>query len=291
MVEIALALGGGGSKGVAHLGVLRALEKHGFKVKAVAGTSAGGIVGALYAAGYSPDEILARYEKVDQSKMFGRRAGDGPALLGILGINQVLRELLGERTFADLRLPLAITAVDINSATEVVLKHGRVVDAVLATMALPGIFPPQAYEDRLLVDGGVMDPVPVGPVRRLAPGYPVVAVSLSECHPAVSDSIIAPGILGTIPLLEQIARLKVAQALNIFIHSIWVTTCILTETKLALDRPEVIIRPQVHDIGILDSVNPRQAAEKGDLAVETALTQIKYALSWRGRLERRLGLR
>jgi len=118
-MEISLALGGGGSKGFAHLGVLRCLEKEGFKIRAVAGTSAGGIVSTLYAAGYNPDELLDRFKEFDQSRLFGRQPGDGPSLLGVAGINHLLADLLGERTFDDLRIPCAVTAVDLRLEKEV----------------------------------------------------------------------------------------------------------------------------------------------------------------------------
>ena len=127
-MEISLALGGGGSKGFAHLGVLRCLEKEGFKIRAVAGTSAGGIVSTLYAAGYSPDELLDRFKEFDQTRLYGRQPGDGPSLLGVAGINHLLADLLGERTFDDLRIPCAVTAVDLRLEKEVVLKRGRVVE-------------------------------------------------------------------------------------------------------------------------------------------------------------------
>src|SRR5512143_3801216 len=134
-MDISVALGGGGARGNSHVGVLRRLEKEGCRIRAVAGTSFGGIVAALYAAGYSPDEIEAIFCRVDQSKLYGRNPGDGPSLLGLVGVTQWLEETLGDRTFQELKLPCALTAVDLNSAREVILSEGRVRDAVLATIA------------------------------------------------------------------------------------------------------------------------------------------------------------
>ena len=130
-MDITLALGGGGSRGHAHVGIIRRLEQEGFRIRAVAGSSAGGIIAAFYAAGFTPDEMEVQFSKVDQTKLFGRSPGDGPALLGVAGASKWLNEQLGERTFADLKTPCALTAVDIKSAREIVLDQGRLVDAVL----------------------------------------------------------------------------------------------------------------------------------------------------------------
>jgi NTE family protein len=178
-MDISLALGGGGAKGIAHIGVLERLEQHGFRVRAVAGTSAGGIIAAIYAAGFSPAQIIERFTRVDQSSLFGRQADDWPAILGVAGLNRVLHEMLDDCTFAELKIPCALTAVNLDTEEEVVLSKGRVVDAVLATIALPGVF--------LLNSGkGVTwwiwpaDPVPVLPARRLAKNLLAAAVVLSR---------------------------------------------------------------------------------------------------------------
>ncbi len=179
IMEIALALGGGGVKGIAHIGVIRCLAQAGFRINAVAGTSAGAIIGALFAAGYDPDRIQALIGTVDTSRLFARLPQDGPALMGMAGVIHALTPVLDECTFADLKIPFACTAVDIRTAQEVVLHQGQVLEAVLASSAVPGVFPPQLVADCQLVDGGVLDPVPVDLARWLAPDLPVVAVVLS----------------------------------------------------------------------------------------------------------------
>ncbi|HEY6073707.1 MAG TPA: patatin-like phospholipase family protein, partial [Anaerolineales bacterium] len=140
-MDISVALGGGGAKGNAHIGVLRRLEQEGFRIRAAAGTSFGGIVASLFAAGYSPDEIEEIFCEVDQTKLYGRGPQEGPALLGLIGVVKWLEEVLGERTFEDLKLPCALTAVDLTNGREVILNEGVVKNAILATIAIPGIFP------------------------------------------------------------------------------------------------------------------------------------------------------
>ena len=108
MTDILLALGGGGSKGNAHIGVLRVLEREGFHVRAIAGTSAGGMAAAAYAAGYSPDELEAHMASVDQGKLYSFHLGGEPSLLGIGGVEKALYDLIGERNFEELKIPCAL---------------------------------------------------------------------------------------------------------------------------------------------------------------------------------------
>jgi len=283
-MELSLALGGGGAKGNAHFGVIRCLEKEGFKIKAIAGASAGGLFGALYAAGYSPDESIDRFKKIDQSKLYG--LGKGPSLLGTAGVEQVLRDMLGDSRFEDLRIPFAVTAVDIKSGREVVIRQGRLIDALLATMAFPGIFPPREWYGYLLVDGGVLNNVPVCVARQLAPNLPVVAVVLSKPLETEDQVSFPIAFWDHTPMLKPIARLRVAQALNVFLNSIEIGGRGLTELRLKIDQPDVIIRPDVTEIGLLDKVDVAEVALKGEQAAQAALPEIRQAGSWRGGLRR-----
>ena len=287
-MDIALALGGGGSRGYAHVGVIRRLEQEGFRIRAVAGTSAGGIIAVFYAAGFTLDVIMEKFSRVDQSKLFGRSPDDGPALLGLAGARKWLREQLGERTFVDLKIPCALTAVDLKSAREVVLDHGRVVDAILATIALPGILPPHQIQDYQLMDGGVLDPVPVSVARFLAPRLPVVAVILTPLIEQTGSLTRLPLPLPIpAPIVARITRLRVAQAFSIFLHSVDAGARLLTELRLQVDDPEVVIRPAVGHIGLMDKVDVREMIRLGERAVDESLLEIKRSLAWPNRLRRR----
>jgi NTE family protein len=289
-MEIALALGGGGVKGNAHIGVLRVLAREGFQVRALAGTSAGGLWGVLFAAGYSPDEIEQRFMGLDPDFIYQRKPGDGPAMLGLGGLQEMLEQTLGETTFEQLDIPFAVTAVDVDSARPVVLRHGRVRDAILATIAVPGIFPPVTVDGCHLIDGGVLNPVPVDVARWLAPGLPVAAVVLS---PPLEgwDGPDKPRLLNTLPFLANyIGRLRVAQAFNIFMRSVDIAGAMMTELRLQMEQPEVIIRPDVPQIGLLDRVDVHEVARLGEQAAIQALPALRRAVSWRGWLARRISL-
>jgi NTE family protein len=169
-----LALSSGGARGFSHIGVLKCLERHNIPVLGIAGSSMGGLVGALYATGYTADMLeklagtLRRSQWIDLSvsKMGLVR---GQKLLGLL------HTLTRGGQFADTSMPLRLVAVDIQRGEEVVLDTGSIAEAVRATTAIPGIFSPFAIDGRLLVDGGVLNRVPVDLARALADA-PVVAV-------------------------------------------------------------------------------------------------------------------
>ena len=183
-MNISVALGGGGARGYAHIGVLRRLETEGFHIRAVTGASAGGIVAVAYAAGFSPDEMETIFVKLDQTKLFARSSNEGPSLLGLSGAARFFEELFGDRTFSDLRIPCAVVAVDLKECQEVILNKGRVVDAILATIAVPGVFPPRQYGDSQLVDGAVLDPFHGAGAARGGshPGF------RSGCNPGFNQS-------------------------------------------------------------------------------------------------------
>jgi NTE family protein len=275
-MEISLALGGGGVKGYSHIGVLHYLERCGVKIRAIAGTSAGGLFGTIYASGYPFEDIQLMIEKLDQTKLYNRLPGDGPSLMGLGGVIEVLEELLGDRTFDDLRIPLAMTAVDLETGQSVVLSEGRMVDAILATIALPGIFPPREYEGRLLVDGGVVDPVPVSTARALAPEVPVGAVVLSPKTTSWNGHKEPPAFLSSLPLVHRLYKYRLPQSLSIFMRSVDIASSQLTNMRLKIDKPDVIIRPEVSTVGLIDSVDIEEVVKLGEEAAASVLPKIEY---------------
>lgn len=277
---ITLALGGGGVKGNAHLGVLRMLEQHGFEIGGIAGTSAGGLWGALYASGLSVEQVLEQAKNLDYDEAYRRLPEDEPSWMGVAGIRKMLIDILGDMTFADLRFPFAVTAVDLDTAELVIIRTGKVLDAVLATIAVPGIFPPVHFDGRLLVDGGILAPVPVSLARSLAPELPVAAVVLSPPIDHWKGSS-KPRLMNSLPFLARyLARLRVAQALNVFLRAMDISGAQLTELNLALEKPEVIIRPAVGDIGLLDDVDAFEVARAGELATLEVLPELERQVSW-----------
>jgi NTE family protein len=171
--KVALALGGGAAKGLAHVGVLRGLEEDGVEVAAIAGTSMGSIVGALHARGMGGSEMEAFFVSVDWSRLgriMLRSAGGG-------AFHDLLRETLGTEPIEQLRIPFAAVCCDLSSGQEVVLREGSLADSVLASSAIPGILPPWLIDGRTLVDGAMVTPVPVATAANMA-SAPVLAVNV-----------------------------------------------------------------------------------------------------------------
>lgn len=160
---LGVALGGGGMKGWAHVGVLAELERLGLRPGVVAGTSAGALIGAYYAAGYSIEEMKRFMREQRTAALFSLRF-DGQGLLSTESFHAYLADHLRDCTFADLEVPFYVIATDLRTGKEVVLREGSVVQAVLASSAIPGIFAPVEVGGRLLVDGGLCNNVPVSPL-------------------------------------------------------------------------------------------------------------------------------
>lgn len=290
LMEISLALGGGGVRGVAHIGVLRALENHGFNIKAVAGTSAGGLVGAVYSAGFSTEKIEETVREMDQNRSFDRRSDDQPSLLGLSSVSKKLSALLADCTFNDLDIPFAATAVSLYSGKEIILNRGKVIDAVMATIAVPGVFPSQEIGGRVLVDGGVLDPIPIRLARWMRPDLPVVAVMLHKPPEDWSaEEIPFPmPIPGPAPIVDRLAKLRPVQALKIFARSIDVASKRLTELSIKLYEPEVVIAPRVGHIGLLQSIDIDEMIQEGIRSTEETMSKIKEEVNWVKRLQRRV---
>jgi NTE family protein len=174
-MEVGLALGAGGAKGFAHVGVLKVLEDNAVPVDFIAGCSIGAIVGALYAAGWSLPEIRRQLTGADRKVV--RWTLPFRSVWSDAGLKEMLQGSGAALRFRDLGIPFVAVATDIATGREVVLRSGLVWKAVQASVSIPGIFPPVVISDRHLVDGGLVNPVPSQTVRDLGANF-VVAVDL-----------------------------------------------------------------------------------------------------------------
>jgi NTE family protein len=288
-MDITLALGGGGAKGNSHIGVIRRLEKEGYKIRSVAGTSFGGLVAILYASGLTPNEVEEFFTSTDQGSLYARDSNDGPSLLGLSGVRKLLDTVLGEKTFNDLKIPCAVTAVDTKTGNEIVISEGFLRDGVLATIALPGIFPPHRLNGWELMDGGVLNPVPVSVARILSPDLPIVAVVLNDPLdiPVRTYSIPVPSMLPK-QISDRIHRLQYAQAFDIFMRAVDLSSRAVAHYRLEADAPDIIVRPNVHHLNLLDKVVVKDVALLGEIAVEAILPELKKITSWTSRMNKKI---
>jgi NTE family protein len=160
-----LVLSGGGARGFAHLGVIQALNEAGIFPDVLAGTSAGAIVGALYADGYSPREIMRIMNSTNKLHYFSLTVPSG-GLLQISGIIRILKENLRAKTFEELKIPLYVTATDLNNGKAVYFSEGALLHPVIASASIPVIFKPLVINNVQYVDGGVLDNLPIRPIEN-----------------------------------------------------------------------------------------------------------------------------
>lgn len=177
--KLGLALGSGGARGVAHIGFLQALTEADIHASCVTGCSMGAIVGACYCAGIPMDDVREQVFKLRVSRIATLNINPIKAngLFNMGKARKLLTDHLGEKTFTELEIPFQCVATDLAAGRSVWLKHGVVVDAALASSALPGVFTPIQAEGIRLVDGGVLERVPTKPLRKMGAEV-VVAVDV-----------------------------------------------------------------------------------------------------------------
>ena len=174
---IALALGGGAALGAAHIGVLKALDEYGVKINRIAGTSIGALIATLHAFGKTPDEmqeIVNELEWLDVTSFTLSKFG----LLSNDELGKQVNQILGDGSFSDAKIPLYLVATDLAKGKKIVLDKGDIAKAVMASSCIPGIFVPVEIDDMLLVDGGLIENVPVTTLRKISDDF-IVGVDLT----------------------------------------------------------------------------------------------------------------
>lgn len=161
--NIGIAFSGGGVRGISHLGVLKALQEAGIFPNQVSGSSAGAIVGAMYCQGYSPDEVLKIILETNYFRLI-RPAVSWKGLFNLESLAQLLKVYLPEATFSSLKSKLHVAATDIGKGEVIYFNDGALIEPILASCCIPGMFEPIVYQSRYLVDGGVLNNLPVEPL-------------------------------------------------------------------------------------------------------------------------------
>ncbi len=306
--RLGLALGSGSARGWAHIGVLQVLDEEGIRPDIVCGSSIGALVGAAYAAGE-----LQRFTEWVQG--LGMRD-----VFGFMDFNITGGMLKGEkliafwrRNFADFDidqspLPFGAVATDLHSGAEVWLRHGSIADAVRASIALPGLFTPVMRDDgRLLVDGGLVNPVPASLARAMGADI-VIAVDLNSdiLHRHMRPLAVVRETQTTEPLpvdvtpepaaeparnADWVRRLKfwspdagaapvaapapVPSVLDVVMTSVNIMQMRITRSRMAGDPPEVVVAPALANLGLLDFHRSGEAIAEGRRAAQASLPQLR----------------
>ena len=215
MKKLALVLGGGATKGYAHIGVLKVLEENGIKPDLIVGTSMGAVVGGLYASGKSIEQLTSVSNKFTRRKLMDFNLFNAFFSSGILSgkkLKNLLVEQLGDIEHSDLQIPFVATATNIENGKLVELKQGKVADSILASSAIPGVFPLVEYNGQTLCDGGLLDNVPEDIARKMAKKYIVLSVDvIGEYSKQVESSklkILETTINALTLMQTQITKLK-----------------------------------------------------------------------------------
>ena len=163
-MQIGIALSGGGARGIAHIGIIKALKEKGVKLAAISGTSAGAIVGAMYSYGYEADEILEIIIKTSFLKRM-RPALAKTGLLKIENLKDIFLKYLPENDFSALKIPLTVAATELKKGETVFFSEGELITPILASCCVPVLFNPVKYRSGMYVDGGILNNLPVEPIR------------------------------------------------------------------------------------------------------------------------------
>lgn len=250
--KIGLALGAGAARGLAHIGVIKVFQEQGFQFDCISGCSAGAIFGAFYAAGVDFQILEKLAYKIDEPFLIDLTVPKWGILRGER-IEAIVRLLTKGRSFEDLEIPFYVMAVDVEEGETVVIEKGRLSDAVRASIAVPGVFVPKRMEGRLLVDGAVLDPVPVGVLRQRNTDA-VVAV---DVYYSVADK----------------GPVKITNAFELLYRSLSLTGRAIS--KKSLENADLVIRPPVGHLSPVRFGNVRELIQLGYQAAMGALPELE----------------
>lgn len=260
-------MSGGAAKGLAHIGVLAVLERKGIPIDMIAGTSIGAIIGAFYAAGKDISQIESVVLSLSRRKMVALMDFTLPRRGFIKGkrVTDWLKSVIGDIDFDDLRIPFACVATDIKTGEEVVIKQGSVVKAARASSSIPVILTPAKWQGRYLVDGGLVNPVPVSVLREMGADFvmasnviPHMSRKIQKANTGDSDNRDEPNILSV--LMQVIHITGYQSALS------------------GLREADLVITPNVAHIRPSDVNRARELILRGERAAQRAIPEIKRQL-------------
>ena len=255
-LKIGIALGSGGARGLAHIGVLKTLEENNIPIDYIAGVSVGSIAGAYYSLNReiaSLEKKVLQLTKKDLLKLIDLTSPKR-ALISGDKIKNFIGELINNKSFSDTKIPLRLITTDLCSGEEIQITEGKLVDAIRASISLPGIFPPVKLNGRLLLDGGIVNPTPVDVVKQMGADI-VIGVDLTMKYPIKLEN---PNIIET--LMQSFGILR-TQTTKLNVNNI---------------KNAIMIRPNFS--GVLDSYRfyeNRKFIEEGKKVTKEVLPKIK----------------
>ncbi|BCO29931.1 phosphoesterase [Thiohalobacter sp. COW1] len=282
--KVGLALGSGSARGLAHIGVLRAIEEAGIEVDCIAGTSIGAVIGAIYSAG-KLEGLTERFLQFDWKRIISLLDPVFPrsGLIDGQKIDDFVRAHVQAQRIEDLPIPFRAVATCIMSGEEVVVGAGDLIEAVRASISVPGIFTPVRSNGRILVDGGLVNPVPVSVARAMGADL-IIAVDLNHdivahrtTHPqrgvqALSSNATMTRLLTSLqavksPVLAQFEAWLHQEPLpgifDVLLSSIYIMQARVTQTNLRHDKPDILIQPPLGAVRFIEFDRAEEIIEIG----------------------------
>lgn len=261
--KVGLALGSGAARGLAHIGVLEVLEKEGIPIDMITGASAGAAVGALYAQGKTASTIKSMALELSRKRLASLVDLALPRTGFIKGkkIRDLLALFIGNDVkFSDLKIPFACVATDIITGEEVVINEGSVLEAIRASISIPVIFTVAKWKDRYLVDGGLVNPVPVSVLRKMGADF-VIGVN------------VIPNVIEKVRLA---GKPKKPHIINVIMQSVYIASN--SRVRSCMEYTDIIIEPQLSDITYSDFHRAEECISRGALATQKYIPEIKRRL-------------
>jgi NTE family protein len=251
--KIALVLGGGAARGIAHIGVIRTLEQEKIPIDMIVGTSVGSLIGAIYASDLNSFELewtAFSFEKESLIDYGIMNAFSGMGLATGDKLEEFVRAKIPTANIENLKLPFAAVATDLNRGTRVVLDRGSVAKAVHASSAIPGVFNPVDHQGKLLVDGGVMDNIPIDVARERGADI-VIAVDISE----------------------NVANFNITNLVDVMLQA--VNIMFNENVRYKKKEADVLITPRVGSVAMLDFTQKKRCMQAGIEAAQMAMPEIR----------------
>jgi len=265
--KVGIALGGGAARGLAHIGVLEILQREGIPIDIVAGTSAGALVGAVYAEGKELSVIKDEINKWDWLKLTSLIDLTLPKTGFIEGkkvINELRKFIGGDINFSELKKPLAVVATDFFTGEEVVIKDGHLLEAVRASIAIPILFSVVKWKGRYLLDGSLTNPVPVSVLKEMGADY-IIAVN------------VIPDVVKRINYINKGEEPHAEPTIfNVIAQSPYIANHALVES--CMEGSDFVIEPKVVHIGPFEFHRAQECIVQGEIAAQEVVSELKKRL-------------
>jgi len=299
--KIGIALSGGAARGLSHIGVLEVLEGLGVKPEAIAGTSMGAIIGSFYCSGISLEEMKSYVKSMNWKSflLFSDLVLSRTGIINGRKVEELLKKFLGNRTFSSCRIPFCCVAVDLVKREKVVLSEGKLIDAVRASISIPGFFSAVHLGSKILVDGGIVEPLPTEAIRKMNIDF-IIASSitfrrdrdkymkvLSEGNDYNKEDFSYKNENISKNKKDKIIKIKKPEGLRrqylekLSVNKVLDTSFSIMHEELiknCIKYADIVIEPEVGDFGFFDLIHGSQIIQRGIEAAREKIPEIKRKL-------------